>query len=483
MTPPSAPPEPARRAHAPARQRAGRWRRAALRAGAGAASLLAAAALAQPAAAAVALEPPTCDSLARQGASTEELLKHLQRCQTSAPFLAHLGRQFNAQQRYLEAAEHLERAILFDPDDSVHQMDYAIALAGSGDTLSALQLMGALLARPDLPEPQRASLLAARARWAQAATASLRQTRLHAGLRMGYDNNLLGAPNLTSLTLTFPGETISLPLDGSNLPKPGTYLRADARLDHTRVNPGGSRWDISVGLLQRRSHSVPEAGSQQAEAVAEYSQGGQPEAAGPLAGAGHYLGASAAALDTRGGTRYHSLGVAAGAQWQTPAPDAGACQWRLGGEAQQRELASNRLLSGRYAGLLAQWACSAPGAATQWRLALRAGRDLPAQAQRPGGAQSEYSLRAMVSRPVGSASAWLLEGELSHTRDTTGYSPLLDNGARRRLHRLALRTEVQHTLRPGLDLLLGAELVNQQANLPLFNLRSQGIYIGLRGNW
>lgn len=465
-------------AHAPrlARPRAGLWRWGLRRLGAGAATALASAlALAQ--------GPAPCDSPALRAASADELLTHLQRCQNNAAYLARLGALFNAEQRYPEAAEHLERAILFNPDDVAPQMGYAIALAGSGDTLSALQLMGGLLARTDLAEPQRASLMAARARWAQAATASLQQTRLHAGLRMGYDNNLLGAPNLTSLTLTFPGEVVNLPLDGSNLPQPGAYLRADARLDHTRILPDGTRWDVNLGLLQRHSRSVPEAGSSQAEALVERSRLAPPQGTGSQTQAGHYINTTAALLDARSGTRYRSLGAAAGWQWQTPAPQGGTCQWRLGGEAQHRSLQSNPLLSGRYMGVAAQWGCSGLADAPQWRLALRAGHDAPTQAQRPGGAQAEYAVRGLYSMPIGPASAWLAEAELSHTRDATGYSPLLDNGARRRLHRVALRTEVQHTLQPGLSLLAGAELVAQQANLPLFNMRSRGIYLGLRGSW
>lgn len=445
----------------------------------GAAALASALAMAQ----GTALAQVPCDSPALKAANADELLTHLPRCQNNAAYLARLGALFNAEQRYPEAAEHLERAILFNPDDAAPQMGYAIALAGTGDTLSALQLMGVLLARTDLPEPQRASLMAARARWAQAATASLQQTRLHAGLRMGYDNNLLGAPNLTSLTLTFPGEVVHLPLDGSNLPQPGAYLRADARLDHTRIQADGTRWDVSLGLLQRHSHRVAEAGSSQAEALVERSRLAPPQGGGQPSQAGHYINTSAALLDTRSGTRYRSLGAAAGWQWQTPAPQGGTCQWRLGGEAQHRSLQSNTLLSGRYLGVAAQWGCSGLAHTPQWRLTLRAGHDTPAHAQRPGGAQAEYAVRGLYSQPVGLATAWLAEAELSHTRDATGYSPLLANGAQRRLHRVALRTEVQHTLQPGLSLLAGAELVAQQANLPLFNMHSRGVYLGLRGSW
>lgn len=469
MKPHCAPPEAT--AHRPPR------RRAAWCAGAGlAACLLAAPASAQ--------TPPLCDTLAQQTQTTpEQLLPHLPTCQRHPGYLARLGRLLNALQRYPEAAEHLERAILFDPDATAPQMDYAIALAGSGDTLSALQLMAALLQRPGLPPEQRAALMAARARWAQAAHTPLRQTRLQAGLRWGWDNNLLGAPNLSSLTLTFPSEVIQLPLDESNRPRPGTYLRTDARLDHTHLQPSGTRWDLGLALLHRRSPAVPEAGSHQAEAVLERSHPGAPQ--GTLwARTGHYLGASGAWLHTGSGSSYRSLGAAAGLQWQPQAASAArTCQSRLGLEAQQRSLHSNPLLSGRYWGLAAQWYCASLPQAPQWRVHLRTGQDRPLQPGRPGGAQHETALRATWSLPHSPSATWLLDAELTHTRDATGYSPLLANNTPRRQSRAALRLEYQHTWPGGLQALAGLEAVAQHSNLPLFGLRSQGVYLGLRASW
>lgn len=415
----------------------------------------------------------TCTAAqANPNASADDLLPHLQACQNDTAFLARLGRLLNAERRYPEAAEHLERAILLQPDATDMQMDYAIALAGSGDLVSALQLMAGLLARVDLPAPQRASLQALRARWAQAARAPLQQTRLQAGLRLGYDNNLLGAPNLSSLTLTLAGEQVRLPLDATNLPRGGAYLRADVRADHTRVQPDGTRWDIGAALLQRHSQAVPEAGSQQAELAAERTQ------------AHHYASVSAAWLEARSGgvdgTRFHNLAAATGWQWAQGA----SCQWRVGAELQQRTLQTNRLLSGRYTGASAQWACaSAQPGGPQWRVQLRTGRDTPQQANRPGGAQAEHALRGLLRWPTGPQGAWLLEADISRTQDSAGYSPLLDQGARRQVQRHALRVEYQHTLAPGVLWLVGAEQVNQQSNLPLFGLRSGGAYAGLRANW
>jgi Flp pilus assembly protein TadD len=83
------------------------------------------------------------------GTPLEEQLAMVSDCQRSAPFLAQIGRLLIAQGRYADALDHLERAIMFDPDMASAQLDYAIALAGSGDMLSARQLLDNIIAQPD----------------------------------------------------------------------------------------------------------------------------------------------------------------------------------------------------------------------------------------------------------------------------------------------------------------------------------------------
>jgi hypothetical protein len=216
------------------------------------------------------LPPLLCDALARQDASPEQLLPHLQRCQRSSTYLAHLGHQLNRQQRYLEAAEHPSAPSCSTPTPPPPRWTTPSPWPVGTPLGPAAHCRPAGAHRP--AARQRSALQATRAHWAQAADTRLQQTRLQAYLRWGWDNNLLGAPNLSSLTLTFPTEAIQLLLDESNRPRPGSYQRADLRLDHTLVQSGGTRWDIGLALLQRHSAAVPEA-SRQLEAQLERSQG------------------------------------------------------------------------------------------------------------------------------------------------------------------------------------------------------------------
>lgn len=445
-----------------------------------------------PGAAAVAAQEPACDSAVMAAQEADAMRLALGRCQNDATYLARMGHAYLQEQRYAEAAEHLERALLLSADDGPTQLDYALALAGSGDIASALHLIFALERRPDLPEPLRQSLRLATRQWSGAGDAAaqpVRFLRLAAGVRAGYDSNLLGAPQLRSITLTLPGESITLPVDGGSQPRAGAYGRADLRLEHSRMVAANRRWDVQAAVLQRSSPRVSDANSTQAELQLEHTR--IPAAPGAW---GWYASSALSALKTHGGTRYSSQGVAFGLEFAAnanadadakatvAAPPAQTCTGRLGVDWQNRSLHSNQVLSGRYSGVSALWGCHA-SLGGQWQLVARAGRDEPQQNARPGGAQDQFSLRAYARRPVGGQGAWVFDVEASHSQDAVGYSPLLDNGRRRRIGRLSVRAEYQQPLAPGILGLVGVEAIEQHANLPLFSLRSQGVYAGLRAVW
>ncbi len=439
------------------------------------------------------------------GTRADTLIPHVATCQRVPEWLAQLGAILNKEGRYDEAAEHLERSLMLEPDQLQAGLDYAVAMAGMGDLLSATQLLGQWLGRPDLPESLRASLARAQQRYATAGRAGTGwQWRRHAGLRMGHDSNLAGAPGITSLTLTLPTGNITLPVEETSLPRPGAYTRADMRMDLARQWADGQRVEIAAALLGRSSPTVSETSTTQAELAGEYSR--------PVGAFGvaqdstlvHlYNSAAVASLHTRGGTRYTSLHLATGLQMQpryvptngqssAALPGLSICSTRLGAEAQLRNLYSNPVLSGRYLGAALLWSCnvqpqqmladSTGMALSQWQIGLRAGVDAPTDATRPGGRQQQYSLRAAAHL----GPRWYVDAELGHNRDATPYSPILDNGRVRNTTRVSMRAEYQHplpSLAPGAVAILGFEGFRQTANLPLFAIRSRGPYIAIRGQW
>ena len=307
------------------------------------------------------------------GTPADRLTPYVITCQRVPEWLAQLGALLNKEGRYDEAAEHLERSLMLAPDQIQAGLDYAVALAGVGDLLSATQLLGQWLARPDLPDTLRASLAQAQQRYAAAGRANTGwQWRRHAGLRQGRDSNLAGAPGITSLTLTLPTGNITLPVEEASLPRPGTYTRADMRMDLARQWADGQRVEVAAAVLARSAPQAPQTGTTQAELAGEYSRlAGEIGSGGNTTLLQHYMGAAMASLHTRGGTRYSSFHLGSGLQLQDkymPANGTGLpstqglssiCNTRVGAEVQLRNLYSNPVLSGRYAGLAWQWSCNA----------------------------------------------------------------------------------------------------------------------------
>lgn len=431
------------------------------------------------------------------GVSLQQMLDAVPACQKDAPFLAALGQQFNREGRYLEAADHLERALMLDPSLKDAQLSYAIALTGSGDTLSATALIDNLLADSTLPtalrtliERQQATLGALMA----VPEPSGWQRRLTLAARVGYDSNLMGSPNLESLALTLSGQTLVLPLDASYLARAGGYARTDAQAELHHSAGDGTRWDAVASLRSRYSPVLPEAGSSQIDLLLERSHNPQAPNAGASA-VGSYFNLSGSSLEAKAGTHYSAVGPSGGATWRS----ADGCQARLGFEAQERNYLGNQVLSGRYRGVAGFWSCEQPSG-VQWLFVLKAGRDAAQDAQRPGGDQRQASLRLTGFLPLNglpgslatdlapalanlSRGGLLLDFEQSQQADASGYSPIIDSGATRSVARRAARLEYQHPVSASAQWVLGAEWVAQTSNLPLFGQSSWGTYSGLRLSW
>ena len=189
------------------------------------------------------------------------LLPHLQaklpECQNNVAWLVQAGQTLMAAQQYLLASDYLERAIMLEPANQGAKLDYALALAGSEQPDAALSLVQGLMQEPDMPAHLQASIQTLMAKLRQASAQSTSDFlaanqsahKFYAGLKLGRDSNLLGAPNLSELSLNFSGTPFSLPLDSSYLSQPGNYSRADAgwrseerRVGKECVSTCRSRW-------------------------------------------------------------------------------------------------------------------------------------------------------------------------------------------------------------------------------------------------
>lgn len=396
----------------------------------------------------------------------EAQLQYLPQCQHDPVYLAQIGRLLNAQKRYGEALDHLERALMFDSESAEIQLDYALALAGEGDWLSAVALLDTLLAQTALPASIRLAVQQAKDRGTMPSTPpalTASTLRFSAQLRAGTDNNLLGSPRLDQLTISLPNEVLTLPLDGTMQPRSGAYHRTDARVEWGFGKTAHGVWELSANMSQRRSPDVPEADSHQDDFSLEYAPHSQPDH--PLA---PYVFLTRSTFNAVRGTQFTQWGIGGGVQ--TPI---GECSLRWGGEWQDRSIVSNPLLSGLYAGTSVSWRCN-----KHWQWAFKVGKDRPLNPERPGGLQHIASLRGLFLK-----GNWLWDNEFSHTHDSTGYSPLLDYDAARSTNRFSTRLEYHIPIGAHWLAALGVEWSRQDSNLALFQVQNWGTYASLRWVW
>jgi hypothetical protein len=102
---------------------------------------------------------------------------------------------------------------------------------------------------------------------------------------------------------------------------------------------------------------------------------------------------------------------------------------------------------------------------------------------RPGGDAGRMELAALWQgylAPRLELSASLV---LARTRDDDGYSPLVEEGARRVVDRATARAELTWHLREGWHALAWAERTRQSSNIDLFGLRQTVVMTGLRYQW
>ncbi len=423
-------------------------------------------------------------------AAVQRLLDAVPVCQKDPLFLATLGQLLNREGRYLEAADHLERALMLEPGLKDAQLSYAVAMAALGDVASATGLLDNLLADPELPAHLRTLIARQKSALTGMAAPAGWQRRITLASRLGYDSNLLGSPNLSSMSLTLAGQTLVLPLDTSYLAHGGAYVRADAQLDLQRVANDGARWDGSAALRSRASQAVEKSGSTQLDLLLERSH----LDASPVWG-GSYANVTASSLRSQAGTRYQAVGAAVG--WGRPWATVGnaACQLRGGLEWQSRNYFDNALLSGRYSGLSAAGSCEQASGA-QWLVALKGGTDAASDNARAGGNQQQTSLRLAAIWPLAALtppgmpalgmlrnSRLLADYEHSQQEDSSGYSALLESGRTRVIWRRVVRLEYQHPFAKTAQWVLGAEKTAQDSSLPLFQQQSWGAYAGLRAVW
>lgn len=404
------------------------------------------------------------------GQSLEPLISQALELERQCPrhpgFLYHLGSLLNQAQRYDQALDRLEGALMRQPDHWPTQLEYAIALAGVGDQASATALLHDLTHNPMVDAATHTQITTLLAQ-APSAPPPPSAPKLMVSLATGYDDNLLGSSDLTQFELTLVDGRLPVETDPEQRPKSGNFVRADIRYNADLLTTPTAVWRTSLVVSQRSSPQASQARLSHTGVLLERQ---------PQAEAGLYLLGLHQELVRAGHTELRQTQLGLGLErniqlWGQ------ACRQRLLLDWQEASYPATPVLDGHYTGLSGQTFCPGSGVQVHWRL----GRDTPMDTTRPGAAQNQASLRLAKSIPMGRANLGL-EAEFSVQMDSAGYSPLLENNTARRIQRNTWRLEYSWPV-GKLNPYVGIEWVDGRANLPLFDVRNRLVTLGLRTQW
>lgn len=387
----------------------------------------------------------------------------LPRCLEKSDYFALLGAAQLNTGRLGEALESLERALLLDPDNGAAQIDYAEALFVQGQLFSALEMNQMIISRGDVPQSLRPFLQQRQRSW-QALT---RQRGLLAEALVGYDNNLNGAPSPSQITLTLSGEAVQLPLSEAFQPIAGPYLNLRLAGRYRQLAPGHQH-NVLVEVRGRVSEDTTSDLLQLDTRYAFIKPGREHS---------WQVGSSMNHLFFGGSPLYTASEVSAR---YTPVTHS-SCTSSVHGAAQHQLFHNQNTLNTveAKAGLGLGCPLGDPAQPRQMLgLELSALSSRPIKSGRPGGSREGWQISLDWQSPLYSGS---LIAQLSHTemRDSRSYSPLLSDGAARRVQRSYALLQYRQPLRTNTVLLLNLYRQHQDSNIDLFRSTDSSVEIGI----
>ncbi len=356
-----------------------------------------------------------------------------------------------------------ERILMDQPWRLGVWLDYALSLQQTGDNDSARAIYQSLLEKnppeylvPWLKQQVKAGApLTADWHYAGAVT-----------LLSGYDSNLNHAQAAGTLALTLPSGTLVLPLTRAAQAVAGASQFVN--MDWQAAHPDDEgNWLVQAGFNSRLAPGNSDQNYQQSSLGLSRSWTGD--------AAQEYRGVVAAQNLEYGGIdiqRTMRAGLYQGKHWQR---QESVCSISHGVEWEKFDYPTATELNGQYIGLAGELGCRQ---SLDWMLMLSAGVNR-GDSLRPGGQQRQVELHAELGGQAGKGS-WLAVTELTGLRDSTGYSPLLDNNATRGILQGMLRLEYRYPLAARLQGIASTEVFRQYSNLQLFALNGSAAWLGIR---
>lgn len=372
-----------------------------------------------------------------------------------------MGQRYAAALRYLAegdpsmARSLLEGVVAERPEFAGAWLDLALATYRSGDAVAALEHLEYLSSRFVLPQVISDQVAYLRRQWEQGDGSGAGEVwRGEILIGLGYDSNANTGLSPRTIPLTIDGVIGEFPVASAYLPRSDAFARL-------AVSAWGPGWALGEGKLT----PVVAVSTRQFASENDFSsidlQSGL--AYRTLAGeSGTWLATLFGQYYQLGADGLFS-GLRLGLQRLHPVR---ACQLVGFGEIEYRHHLQVDVLSGVIYNLGGQVACPTPGRASLTATA-RVSRDEPT-GDRAGGGNTAGEVSLRYRQLIGDAYRWQAEWLYANGRDDEGYSPLIDDNARRRLNRRTLAIGVYRMFGRNWEAGLLVESTRQDSNVPLF---------------
>lgn len=404
------------------------------------------------------------DSPAAWEGIREQLNGLSSQCLLSSEYFALLGAAQLNSGRLPEAMESLERALLLDPDNGAALIDYADALLLGGQLFAAIEVNEMILGREDVPTNLLSRIRQRQRDW----VALIQQTSWQLDLLGGFDDNLNGAPDEDLVTLTLSGQPILLSLNEEFQAEQGPFMNARLVARHRRLAPGAQH----SFLGQVRGRLSEDTASDVLQVAGRYSR---------LVGEGsisRQWGAGINGLLFSG----RPLFTGTDARYRFQLGGAGECRPYLSGALQHQIWHEQRRLDG--VEVKASFGASCPLAGNAAQLINLEGSALhnaELNDDRLGGSREGWQLLAEWQMALNRG---VVSAQITHTRllDGRGFSPLLNNNARRDVERSSILIQYREAiawLGEDTQLVMNFYHQDQNSNLGLFETEDTSFEIGL----
>jgi tetratricopeptide (TPR) repeat protein len=390
------------------------------------------------------------------------LKKDTPKCLKSSVYFALYGAsQLNSGQLN-DAIESLERALLLDANNGAALIDYASALYYSGQLFSAIDLNEQLLKRSDLPVYLKPMLKKRALTWQEKTRAQYRNI----SVRSGYDDNLNGATFIDNLTLNFPGQDITLPIEENAKAVAGRYIDVSLTQDNISHSPFGKQtFSLKSNFRVSEDHN-----SNYFQLAAAYQKLYNSE------NSYWHWDTSVNYLHYNQEPLTLETAVSVKKQWLNDQLCEPFLRTSLEHLSVIREQSLSSITINTGGGLLCRLNDNLIGTRLNYI------QDMARSNDRPGGDSSGWAVDFQWQRPLYSG---IFNSSFKYTSlsDQTSYSPLLDNGANRRRSRTDVSLEYIHPLPDNAKLSLMLTQQRQNSNIALFKQRSTRISAGFNKNF